>query len=174
MSQLAFYGRRVTLREFHESDISDYVALRAEPQFASSCPLKETEESYHRKLVQQFIDSQKVTPRRIFQLAIVFDNTLIGSCGIRILPSEVHATLGYEVASQYWGWGMAVEACRLMVHFAFLELNIKTIYADINQHNMASQRVLEKLNFQKEPMLWPDTKRYYLSLYMALDRHGDG
>jgi RimJ/RimL family protein N-acetyltransferase len=49
-----------------------------------------------------------------------------------------------------WGQGLVTEACALVVDFGFHRLGLHRIWADHPPDNLASERILEKLGFQRE------------------------
>lgn len=56
--------------------------------------------------------------------------------------------LGYSLDDEYWGKGIAVEACNLLLDYAFNDLRIKEVTARHSEQNNRSKRVLEKLGFE--------------------------
>jgi len=56
--------------------------------------------------------------------------------------------LGFHLHRAYWGRGLAEEAARAVIRFAFESLGLKTLFAGHHPENTASRRVLEKLGFQ--------------------------
>ena len=56
--------------------------------------------------------------------------------------------LGFHLHRAYWGRGMAEEAARAVIRFAFESLGLKTLFAGHHPENAASRRVLAKLGFQ--------------------------
>jgi len=88
-------------------------------------------------------------------LAILLEEELIGSVGI-VLKEDIHrknAEIGYWIAEPFWGKGYATQAVRLMVEYTFQHYDVTRIYASTFDHNIASQRVLEKNGFRKEARL---------------------
>ena len=66
------------------------------------------------------------------------------------------ANVGYDLASAQWQKGFATEAVTAIVDYAFahgLVSKINRIQALTHVDNPASDRVLEKMNFQKEGLL---------------------
>lgn len=53
--------------------------------------------------------------------------------------------IGYWLGRQYWGRGIATSGLRLFLG----QLNVRPLYADVVQHNIGSQRVLEKCGFRR-------------------------
>jgi len=73
---------------------------------------------------------------------------LIGSCGMGYqrdggLPIE----FGYTLARSSWGRGLATEAATACLRYAFERLRLPELAASVDSHNVASQRVLEKIGF---------------------------
>jgi len=57
------------------------------------------------------------------------------------------AVLGFYIAREFWGRGLATEAGRAFVDFGFDELKLTRIVTSVQVENAASIRVLEKLGF---------------------------
>lgn len=72
---------------------------------------------------------------------------VIGACGFNLFEGGPELELVYHFAPAYWGLGYATEAARACLRYAFAELNAPQVVASIDQKNLASQRVLEKLGF---------------------------
>jgi ribosomal-protein-alanine N-acetyltransferase len=78
----------------------------------------------------------------------------IGSCGCFWSSQPNKAMeLGYWIAEPYWGRGLAPEACRALLEFAFGEFQPERIQARVISGNVASTRVLAKLGFHYEGTL---------------------
>jgi [ribosomal protein S5]-alanine N-acetyltransferase len=80
------------------------------------------------------------------------DGRYIGRCGLypnfrgeQKLSGE--AVLGFYLAREFWGQGLASEAGRAFVDFGFNELKLARIVTAVQEENAASIRVLEKLGF---------------------------
>ncbi len=83
--------------------------------------------------------------------AIVFDDKVVGGCGIAIDQRRKHiAEIGYFVDEQYWGKGIATEAVRRLEKIAFDELDIVRLEIRMEPENTASQRIAQKLGYHKE------------------------
>jgi RimJ/RimL family protein N-acetyltransferase len=97
--------------------------------------------------------ASKDVPARIF--AIEFQNEVVGSIGI-FPDTDVYrknAAIAYWVAEPFWGKGIATEAIRKMVKYAFATFDIARIYARPFGKNVASHKVLEKAGFCLEGIL---------------------
>ena len=73
-------------------------------------------------------------------------------------PQDKIHELGYHLRRQYWGMGLAEEAGRAVVNFAFENLGAKALFAGHHPQNLTSRRVLEKLGFRfTHEELYPPT-----------------
>jgi ribosomal-protein-alanine N-acetyltransferase len=66
---------------------------------------------------------------------------------------RINAEIGYWIGEPYWGRGYATVAVKLLVQFAFKNLDIIRVYAYVYGFNNASMKVLEKSGFHKEAIL---------------------
>ena len=80
------------------------------------------------------------------------DGELAGSIGVTLKDDVYRKTveLGYFIAEEYWGRGIATEAVRQMVSYVQKEFDIVRIYAEVFEYNKASMRALEKNGFYLE------------------------
>ncbi|QDV84510.1 GNAT family N-acetyltransferase [Stieleria magnilauensis] len=76
--------------------------------------------------------------------------TVIGFCGLKYLPDLDAVDLGYRFLPEFWGQGIATEACRANLEFGFRELRLDQIVGLVLPDNAASIRVLEKVGMQPE------------------------
>lgn len=81
------------------------------------------------------------------------DDVLVGSYSLRIRASHHRAEVGYWVAREVWGQGVATEAARAVLVFGFDTLNLHRIDAHYFVENPASGRVLEKAGMRHEGRL---------------------
>ncbi len=81
-------------------------------------------------------------------LAIIhkIDQEWIGWCGLDALdPARSDPVLFYLLKEKYWGRGLATEAARAVLDYAFRVLNLPRIDSSAAGDNLASVRVMEKL-----------------------------
>ena len=94
--------------------------------------------------------------RRLFQWAIARreDDRLIGTCTLTSFDAQCRrAEIGFALAHAHWRRGFAGEALRALIDFAFSELDLNRIEADVDPRNEASLRTLERLFFRREGYL---------------------
>jgi [ribosomal protein S5]-alanine N-acetyltransferase len=61
--------------------------------------------------------------------------------------NEIHE-LGFHLRSKFWGQGLALEAARAVIDFAFEKIGAKGLSAGHHPGNANSKKVLEKLGFR--------------------------
>lgn len=71
-----------------------------------------------------------------------------GMCGMARRPGESAPELGYWFGEPFWGRGIATEAVRAAIDFAFTETDFDLILGAARVVNPGSRRVLEKCGFQ--------------------------
>lgn len=74
--------------------------------------------------------------------------SVIGFCGLKYLPEFDEVDVGYRFLPEYWGQGLATEACAASVDFAFQTLKLQRVIGLVLPENVASIRVLEKVGMR--------------------------
>src|SRR5579872_3929504 len=120
---------RLLFRPHTASDIDAYCAMEMDPlvrRYVGGQPRtrEEAEKRFKKELEH--------TDGKLGMWATIFkpDNAYIGRCGIYphfkldggVYPGE--ASLGYYIASGYWGKGLATEAAAAFVKFGFEKLKL--------------------------------------------------
>ena len=75
---------------------------------------------------------------------------LLGYCGFSTLDESVGVELVYMLARPCWGMGLASEAARASVRYAFEALGLDSLAALTMPGNTRSRQVLEKLGMRHE------------------------
>lgn len=90
-----------------------------------------------------------------FAFAITVDDKVIGSIGA-FRQDNIHsrtAEMGYYIAEECWGKGIATEAVKQLCAYVFENSDIIRIFAEPFAYNAASCRVQEKAGFRYEGTL---------------------
>jgi ribosomal-protein-alanine N-acetyltransferase len=88
------------------------------------------------------------------------DDRVVGTCTLAgLTPAHRRAELGFALGRPHWGRGYIAEALPALVSFAFEELGLHRLEADVDPRNRASIRTLERLGFRQEGYL---RERYHL------------
>ena len=83
----------------------------------------------------------------------------VGAAGMRVRESqEPRYSVGYYLLPEFWGQGLATEAGRAVIKYAFERLEARSLFAGHHPENATSGRVLEKLGFHfTHKELYPPT-----------------
>ncbi len=145
-------GKRISLRTLtlrDSKELADKINDKDIARWTSNIP-----HPYSEKDALKYIkECQKKRQRgEAYQFCIISeDNQLVGGIGIfSIDKKNKNAEIGYWIAKDYWGKGIATEAVSLMLDFGFSELNLHRVYARVLGENIGSQKVLEKSGFTFE------------------------
>jgi RimJ/RimL family protein N-acetyltransferase len=91
---------------------------------------------------------------------------LVGFCGLRFVDETGDVEIGFGLAPSLWNRGLATEAARACLRYAFTEKNLPRVLGITDAANSASARVLEKLGMtfdRRAPHHGPDTLFYSLA-----------
>jgi RimJ/RimL family protein N-acetyltransferase len=107
-----------------------------------------SEEQVKERLARE-IDSMERHGVQYWPIFWLADGDFVGCAGLRPYKPEARIfELGFHLRPPYWGKGLALEASRALITFAFTELGAAGLFAGHHPSNKASQRVLEKLGFR--------------------------
>lgn len=73
-------------------------------------------------------------------------NELIGCCGLKPY-SKGKYEIGFHLRPKFWGQGYAMEAAKTVINYAFTVLKAEELFAGHNPNNIASSKLLLKLDF---------------------------
>lgn len=108
------------------------------------------DESQIRKLFNQWHAS--IEQEEEIRFFVLYQKQLIGIISVtQIVRGAFQAAyLGYHLAENKQGEGYMTEALQEAIAFCFSALNLHRLMANYRPDNIASERVLEKLNFVRE------------------------
>ncbi len=175
---LVLVTSRLQLRPLAETDVDDLWPTVSDPTFPQHmtwAPHKDKDETlaFIRAMTTALADGVSVT------WAIVHEGRAVGTIGFGRIRWDFAATridraeMGYWLARELHGKGLATEAARAVVQFGFDELGLHKITIGCLPDNAASRRVIEKVGFrfvgrQREDVWkdgrWHDQLRYELTV----------
>lgn len=97
-------------------------------------------------------------------------SALIGFCGF--VPAGDGAEIGWRLAKESWGKGLATEAASAVLKHGFETLGFHRIVATVQSANRASIRVVEKLGMKLEATFLRDGREVLL-FAIANDRRSE-
>lgn len=159
-------GDEVTLHPQGEEDVEFLLELLNHPDvWPSLASYEPTTEAEEREWVENVGDHDGV------HLLICADGEPVGTMGLnQIRETWGLAELGYMVAPDAQGNGYATDAGRRLVRYGFEDRRLHKIKANAFGTNPASQRVLEKIGFEKEGVF--EDHAYVRGEYVDLHRYG--
>jgi RimJ/RimL family protein N-acetyltransferase len=145
---------RLLFRDHEAADLDAFCAMEADPEvrrYVGGTP--RTREAAEAKFRSTYLPPIR---GRMGMWATVYkpEACYIGYCGVYPHFGSQGAiagegTLGYYLARPYWGRGLATEAARAFVTFAFDELRLTRIVTAIDARHEVSRHILErKLGFR--------------------------
>lgn len=79
------------------------------------------------------------------------DDGVIGTCTLfHIDTKNRRAEVGYALAREHWGQGYMSEALHALIRYAFEDLDLQRLEADVDPRNDGSVRSLERHGFVRE------------------------
>ena len=113
---------------------------------------------YPKGLAEEWIATQGRAWRdgrqAVYAITARADGTLMGAIGLAGIDARHrHAEIGYWLGRPFWNLGLATEAVRAVVEFAFETLDLERVFANHFVRNPASGRVLEKVGMTREGLL---------------------
>lgn len=142
---------RITLREFELSDADDVLLWAGDDRVTSSGNMNSLAS---KEEALSFIE-QKCIPHPWWR-SVCVDGRSVGFVAARPGSGDdrCRADIGYAIAVEHWGQGIATRAVEMAAPQIFKEFDgIVRLQAFADVENTASHRVLEKAGFTKEGVL---------------------
>ncbi|WP_371867988.1 GNAT family N-acetyltransferase [Duganella levis] len=141
---------RLQLRTVNASDAAAMFRVHSDPEtmryFSSTAWQQPAQADEH--IAKTLADYQNGSALR---LAIVLAGEVIGSITLYAFDRRNHrCEIGYILGRPYWGQRYMQEALAAMIGYAFGPLALHRLEADIHPDNIASKRLLEGQQFQRE------------------------
>ncbi len=148
-------GHRILLRPYAVSDLAMVRQASADPHIPSISSVPRT---YTDDAGRAFIERQHARSAHgdgySFVIALASDPTGLGSIGLWLQEVESgRASIGYWLVGRARGRGLAGDALRAVVAFAFGELAIPRLHLFVEPWNIASARTAEGAGFTREATL---------------------
>jgi RimJ/RimL family protein N-acetyltransferase len=156
MSEVAFTqieSERLRIRRFKDSDLSPFMAYRNDPKVAHYQSWDSCDEEEARAFIREMESAQPGVPGKWFQFAIESKETrdLIGDCALRVEEHEPYrAEIGFTLAQEYQGKGLASEAVSRLLDYAFDALGVHRVVAIADCRNAPSVALLERVGMRRE------------------------
>jgi len=161
----------IEIKEDHRNDIFELFGDDSVTQFYNISTLTKVEDAD--AIIKHF--QTRFAERKGIRWGIAEptnEKRIIGTIGFNSIVPEHKAQLGYDLKSSQWKRGVITEVIDCVLNYAFKNLNVNRVEAEVMPGNFASERVLEKNGFLKEGLLrdwmyWNNT-HYDMYLYSIL------
>ncbi len=159
MNDTYLKSARILLRQYRDSDFSKLVDLNSDPEVmkflngGTPGHPEEVQGAVERTLLYKEKYSGHLG---VFSAELLHDGEFIGWFHLRPDKRDLENTqdleLGYRLKKKFWGQEYATEVSRALITKAFRDLGARSVFARTVTTNLASRRVMEKLNmrFEKE------------------------
>ncbi len=146
---------RLILRKMTLDDAQDMYEYASDPEVA-----KFVIWDFHKSIDDSisFLKSmiQKYENKEVSEWGIIYkeSNKFIGTCGyLWWNPTHASAEVGYALSRKYWDIGIMTEAIREVIKFGFEKMGLNRIEARCKLLNIASQKVMEKVDMKFEGIM---------------------
>ena len=140
-------GKNVNLRIAEKEDLSILHEWFNSPEFAGIYnPLDAQESKTDIEKRHEKLGSEKV-----WFLILKIDGSRIGFLGMGLVGP--YWEIGYVLIPSERGKGYCIEAVQLAVDYLFMSKDIVRIQATTHFENVASQKILEKVGFEREGII---------------------
>ena len=137
---------RLLIRPFRLSDVDDVLEYASDPEWAAF-----RLRPYDRGAAERMVARALLTSwDKEAEFAVVLDGRVIGRFSLTVHHKHQTAELGYEIARDVWGNGLAPEASAAVCDWGLSEYGLARIDAWADPRNKRSVRVMEKLGMTYE------------------------
>jgi len=137
------------LRPWTESDVDALVAGCNDPEVAHWIPT--IPHPYTADDARAFIHWEVRDAHDA--MAIELDGRVVGGIGLGVNSQRYRGTVGYWMAAHARGHGTCTRALRLLARHALQDLGLRRVDLITDPENLGSQRVAEKVGFQREGVM---------------------
>lgn len=142
--------KRCGLRPFVPADAQFLYRLNGDPEvirYTGDPPFSSIVEAHNFILQYDQFDKYRTDRWAVIRLT---DNKPLGWCGLNLHPENGDYDLGFRFFKAYWNQGYATETSIAVLAYANNVLKTNKVIARARIENVASWKVLEKLNMQRQ------------------------
>lgn len=145
---------RLILREWREADRLPFYRLNSDPDVMRYFPhllSKKQSDAFIESIRQKFIQQQGWG---LWAVELRAQKQFIGFVGLNIPAYELLfmpcTEIGWRLAKPFWRQGLAYEAARSVLDFAFLQQEMPEIVSFTAKINRPSENLMKKLTMEKD------------------------
>jgi len=144
---------RLILRRFRDSDLASFMAYRNDREIARYQSWESITRTEAAKFIAQQSRHRPGIPGKWFQFAAEAKagGDLAGDCALLVIKTTPRiGEIGYTFAREYQHSGLATEAARAVIDFAFGSLALNRVIATTDCRNAASVKLMERIGMRRE------------------------
>jgi RimJ/RimL family protein N-acetyltransferase len=145
---------RLLLRRWRDSDRLPFQQMNADPRVMEFFPalLSPAESDALVDRAQAQFERHGFGP---FAVELIENQSFVGFIGLSIpnfdAPFMPAVEIGWRLAFDSWGRGLATEGARSVIRYAFEDLGLDNLVSFTVPENLRSRRVMEKLGMTRDP-----------------------
>jgi RimJ/RimL family protein N-acetyltransferase len=144
--------KRLTLRPLEDGDVNDIFSIHSDEEvmrYWSGTPISRLEEA--RDIIRKNFEWASQGDSISWGVVHTESGRLVGTCTLfKIDRENQHAEVGFILNRQWWRQGVMSEAVTKMVAYAFDQLTMHRLEADVDPENAGSLALLKNLGFREE------------------------
>ncbi len=145
---------RLLLRRWRQSDRLPFQKLHADPRVMESMPAPLSPEESD-QLMDRIEEHFEHYGFGLFAAELLENQTFVGFIGLSVPTFDAlfmpAVEIGWRLAAEHWGRGLATEGARAVVRYAFEDLRLPSLVSFTPTQNLRSRRVMEKLGMVHDP-----------------------
>jgi|SRR5215210_3108499 len=147
--------KRLVLRRLELGDLDSLCALYGDPEVRRYFPEGTLTREETKAELEWFLNGHPEYPDLGLWATIQKDtDSFVGRCGLLpwTIDGRPEVEVAYLLAKRYWGQGLATEAAQAILDYGFERLDLSRLICLIENDNLASIRVAEKIGmtFERE------------------------
>ncbi len=150
---LRFETVRLTLRPWEISDREAFAGLNSDVrvmEFMPACLSPAESDLFLDRIKQHF----RKYGFGLYAVELIEERRFIGTVGLMVPAFEAPFTpcveIGWRIAADCWGRGLATEGARAVVRHAFESLQLESLVSFTVPANVRSRRVMEKIGMTRD------------------------
>lgn len=153
-SGITIETERLLLRRWERRDREPFARLNADERVMEFMPAR-----LSRPESDDYVDRIEAHFRKhgfgLFALELRREREFVGYTGLAVPGFDAHFTpcveIGWRLSAEHWGQGLATEAAKAVVRFAFESLALDSLVSFTVPANTRSRRVMEKIGMTHDP-----------------------
>ena len=143
--------KRLILRQWKDTDRAEFAALNADPEVMKYFP-----NTYDRiqsdQSVDRFVQSIESNRFGFFAAELKESKAFIGFVGLNrvpeYLPFAPAIEIGWRLAQQFWGQGLASEGATACLEYGFRKLAIEDVVSMTPSTNLKSEKLMQRIGMR--------------------------